>query len=95
MDLVVPSTTVIADTLGGMGEGGGGDLVSLSEGPKWRGTFLTWLHEPEKDPAASRKFSSSHPIEKWVLYFPLSQCRFISCESGVWTKRNFRNSESP
>ena len=73
MDLVVPSTTVIADTLGGMGgRGGGGDLVSLSESPKWRGTFLTWLHEPEKDPAASRKFSSSHPIEKWVLYFPLS-----------------------
>ena len=72
MDLVVPSTTVIADTLGGMGGRGGGDLVSLSESPKWRGTFLTWLHEPEKDPAASRKFSSSHPIEKWVLYFPLS-----------------------
>ena len=39
MDLIVPSTTVIADTLGGMGRrGGGGDLVSLSEGPKWPGT---------------------------------------------------------
>ena len=30
MDLIVPSTNVIADTLGGVG-GGGGDLVSLSE----------------------------------------------------------------
>ena len=36
MDLIVPSTNVIADTLGGVGVGG--DLVSLSEGPKWRGT---------------------------------------------------------
>ena len=36
MDLIVPSTNVIADTLGG--GGWGGDLVSLSEGPKWRGT---------------------------------------------------------
>ena len=35
MDLIVPSTNVIVDTLGGVG---GGDLVSLSEGPKWRGT---------------------------------------------------------
>ena len=57
--------------------------------------FLTSLHGPNKDPAESRKFSSSHPIEKWVLYFPLSWCRFISCESGVWTKRDFRNSGSP
>ena len=35
MDLIVPSTNVIVDTLGGVG---GGDLVCLSEGPKWRGT---------------------------------------------------------
>ena len=38
MDLIGPSTTaVIADNLGG-GRGGGGDLVSISESPKWRGT---------------------------------------------------------
>ena len=39
MDLIVLSTTaVIADNLGG-GRGGGGDLVSISESPKWRGTL--------------------------------------------------------
>ena len=32
-------------------------------------TFPTWPHEPEKDPAASKKFSCSHPIQEWFLYF--------------------------
>ena len=38
MDLIVLSTTaVITDNLGG--GRGGGDLVSISESPKWRGTL--------------------------------------------------------
>ena len=29
--------------------------------------FLKWPH----DPAAGRKFSCSHPVGEWFLYFPL------------------------
>ena len=56
--------------------------------------FVTWPHEPEKDLAASRKFSCSHPIEEWSLYFSLSGCRFGLSESGFWTKYlSVRNNE--
>ena len=56
--------------------------------------FVTWPHEPEKDLAASRKFSCSHPIEEWSLYFSLSWCRFGLIESGFWTKYlSVRNNE--
>ena len=56
--------------------------------------FETWPHEPEKDLAASRKFSCSHPVEEWSLYFSLSWCRFGLSESGFWTKYlSVRNNE--
>ena len=40
----------------------------------------------ENQRRSRRKFSCSHLIEEWFLYFPLSWCRFVLCESGFWTK---------
>ena len=40
----------------------------------------------ENQRRSGRKFSCSHLIEEWFLYFPLSWCRFVLCESGFWTK---------
>ena len=62
----------------------GGDLVSAiarlrnsgvrEKTNRFVSKHLKWYisNQTEKKPATSRKFSCSHPIEEWFLYFPLS-----------------------